>query len=545
MIKIGARGSDLSTAQVEIVRKLLKDSLDLESQFIPIKSHGDINTAVPIMKVQQEGAFTSTLEAALLQKDVDIAVHSFKDLPTTNPEELTIVAVLKRHDIHDTLVINKSNIEFTTDKDFIIKNGSRIGTGSARRQSQLLHYFPDIATVDIRGNVETRLKKLEKGQYDGIILASAVFQRITLHIPANCVKVELDIDRFPTAPAQGAICIQMRKDNSFYSQIAKLDNQESRFSVELERNILREIGGGCQLPLGVTVTMEKTHWKLILTLAPKDWRDFSSIPLTKIHLINIKNENLFTATKKLLPKSDTLLEPVLQHKEVILFGNSSTTAKYDSYISSYGAITTSIDVQDIFTTLSKDNCDSYSDVWLKADWVLITSKNAIQSINIFNKYYTKNNLKIASVGFSTTRLLQKFGYAVHFQAEKGTSESLFEGLEKIVSKDESLFYLSANNAKSTLKNSFLGAGYSFTQIEVYTSHQKNELPVLPKTTNFDYCVVFSPEYARIAIEAYSKNIGKKWVSFGPSTSEKLQELGITDYKQLNHPTVEDLVEVLR
>ena len=146
MIKIGARGSDLSTAQVRIVQNLLQDSLGLESQFVPIKSHGDINVSVPINKVIQEGAFTSTLEAALVSDEVDIAVHSFKDLPTTNPEELVIAAVLKRHDVHDSLIIKKDKVTYSNENEYEILKGTRIGTGSARRQSQLLHYFSDISS---------------------------------------------------------------------------------------------------------------------------------------------------------------------------------------------------------------------------------------------------------------------------------------------------------------------------------------------------------------------------------------------------------------
>ncbi len=544
MIKIGARGSELSTAQVTIVKALLKDQLGLESEFIPIKSHGDINVSIPINKVVQEGAFTSTLETALLNDTVDIAVHSFKDLPTTNPDELRNVAVLKRHNVNDVLIIKKEQV-LIVEHDFIIKKGSRIGTGSARRQSQLLHYFPDIATIDIRGNVETRLKKLEKGQYDGILLASAVFQRINLKIPDDCEKIELDVQKFPTAPAQGAICIQMKKDHPLFSKIAQLSDEQTRFSVELERAILKEIGGGCQLPLGVTVFSQESKWILNLTLAPKDWRDYNSIPLTKVHMKEERKENLFKEVKRLLPAGNEPEELLLQDKEIIFFGNASTIAKYDTAVSSYGGISTVVDVQEIFPNLAREVYDQHADVWLKADWVIVTSKNAIQGINLFNKYYPKHNLKIASVGFSTTKLLQKFGYAVHFQGESSNVESLVEGLKKITSKEENFLYLSANNAKTTLRTTLVEEGYTFDQVEVYTSVKKDNLPQIPSSTTFDYCVVFSPEYARIAHERYGKDLGKTWVSVGPSTTQKLVELGITDYKQLQHVTVKDLVEVLR
>lgn len=544
MIKIGARGSVLSTAQVNIVKTLLKEKLQLESEFIPIKSHGDINVSIPINKVVQEGAFTSTIETALLDGTVDLAVHSFKDLPTTNPDELGVVAILKRHSVNDVLIIHQDCVEITG-KDFSLKKGTRIGTGSARRQSQLLHYYPDISTIDIRGNVETRLKKLANRQYDAILLASAVFQRIELHIPEGCVKLELDVQKFPTAPAQGAICLQMKRSHPLYSTIAQLNDDQTRLSVELERSILKAIGGGCQLPLGVTVFKDDPNWILNLTLAPKDWRDYVDIPLTKMHIKESCYADLSKQAKLLLPASSEEEELVLQNKEIIFFGNEATIAKYDNAVSSYGAISTVIDVQEIFPNLAKELYEKHADAWLKADWVIVTSKNAIKSINLFNKYYPKNNLKIASVGFSTTKLLQKSGYAVHYQGESSNADSLLKGLKTIISKEDKIFYVSAANAKKTLRSTFEAEGYTFNQVEVYTSVPKTNLPDIPNSASFDYCVVFSPEYARIAIEKYGQELGKTWVSIGPSTTKRLQELGITNYKQLEHVTVKDLLEVLQ
>ena len=545
MIKIGARGSQLSTAQVKIVQQLIKETLNLDSEFIPIKSHGDVNTSVPINKVVQEGAFTSTLESALINNEVDIAVHSFKDLPTTNPEELNIVAVLKRHSPTDTLVIHKENVTLLENNQFELKRGTRIGTGSARRQSQVLHYFKGISTVDIRGNVETRLKKLEKRQYDGIILASAVFQRINLTIPEDCIKIEMDVQKFPTAPAQGAICIQMKRTNPLFSTLSQLNNEETKVAVELEREILKGIGGGCQLPLGVTIHKIDHDWMLNLTLAPKDWRDYDTIPLTKIHIKESSSEKLLSQITFLIPKNIQDDELVLQNKEILFVGNNSTIAKYDSYVSSFGALASTIDVQETFTNLSDGLYAIHRNEWVNADWVIISSKNAIYALNIFNKRFPKDNLKIASVGFSTTKLLQKFGYAVHYQGIESNAKSLAEGLKYIISRDESLLYLSANNAKDTLRKAFADDGYNFSQIEVYKTIVKKDLPQIPKDYIFDYVVVFSPEYARITYEHYGKSIGRTWISIGPSTSKKLEELGIFNYKQLPQVTLEDLKGILK
>lgn len=544
MLKIGARGSKLSTAQVELVRTQLKTNLDIDSEFIPIKSHGDINTAVPIMKVQQEGAFTSTLEAALLANEIDIAVHSFKDLPTTNPAELEIIAVLKRHNPSDTLVIHKDKINFIDTNNFSFVDGIRIGTGSARRQTQLLHYFPGISTIDIRGNVETRLKKLEKRQYDGIILASAVFERIKLTIPNNCLKIELDTQKFPTAPAQGAICIQMRKDHPLFTKINELDDPITRSAVELERTFLKNIGGGCQLPFGVTIFKGKSNWFVNMTLAPQEWRNYSNVPLTKIFMKEESLDDIDSQISYLLPKNIQTETATLQNKEILLLGTESTTTKYENFLNSNGAIALSIDLQEIITNYSKELYEQNSQVWLDADWVIVTSKNAINGVRIFEKFFKKNNLKLASVGFSTTKLLQKSGFAVHYQAEESNADSLAKGLKQIIAKEDRLLYLSANNAKDTLKNAFETQGYNFTQIEVYSSVEKQNQSQLPKNHVFDVVIAFSPEYARLAIEKNGKGLGKQWIAVGPRTGQKLQELGITNYTQLKHITIEELGKVL-
>lgn len=546
MLRIGARGSQLSTAQVEIVRKQLNELLGIDSEFIPIKSHGDINTAVPIMKVQQEGAFTSTLESALLSNEVDIAVHSFKDLPTTNPPELKIVAILKRHSPSDTLVIHKDKIKLLNNNEFELQKGTRIGTGSARRQTQLLHYFPNISTIDIRGNVETRLKKLEKGQYDGILLASAVFERIDLNIPEDCVKIDLDTQKFPTAPAQGAICIQMKQDHPLYSKIAELDHSETRLAVELERNILQKIGGGCQLPLGVTIFKGRDKsWFVNVTLAPDDWRDYANVPLTKIHLKEVTIEDIESQIIYILPKTHKVSDTSsLTNKEILLLGNTSTTSKYENILNINGAITVSVDVQEIITNFSDKLYKDNSEAWLQADWVLITSKNAVQSVRLFEKYFKKNNLKLASVGFSTTKLLQKYGFAVHYQPVESNAKSLADGLKNIITKEEKLLFLSANNAKSTLKDIFESEGYSLRQLEVYTSVQKTNLPEIGTGHAFDIVVCFSPTYARLAIEKYGSDIGLFWLSIGPSTTKMLQDLGIKNYKEVRHVSVKDLLEIV-
>lgn len=248
-IIIGTRGSELALWQANHTKGLLEKK-GVEVEIKVISTHGDRtqewNTAFD--KLEGKGFFTKELEEALLKKEIDLAVHSHKDLPTESPDGLMIGAVSDREDPSELLLIRKENVD---DKQrFNLKSGAKVGTSSARRKSQLTAFRPDVTIEDLRGNVPTRINKLREGQYDAIMLAAAGIERLGLDLSDLHVE-KLDPKEFIPAPAQGVLAWQIRdNDSAIESVIDKLNNEDVQMQINVERRILNLFDGGCQLPLG-------------------------------------------------------------------------------------------------------------------------------------------------------------------------------------------------------------------------------------------------------------------------------------------------------
>jgi hydroxymethylbilane synthase len=246
-LTIGSRGSKLALWQAEWVRaRLAKLRPQVEVSIEIIKTSGDVLKHEPLAVIGGKGVFTKELEEALLDQRIDLAVHSLKDLPTQLPRELLIAAITQREDTRDALVL-RDCITFAQRPS--IKNlphGSVVGTSSPRRLSQLKHLRSDLTIKDLRGNVDTRLRKLDAGDYDAIILASAGLRRLGLQ---HRISAPIEIEEMLPAVGQGALGIETRNDEELASLLAPLDHQETRAACMAERALLRALGGGCQLPI--------------------------------------------------------------------------------------------------------------------------------------------------------------------------------------------------------------------------------------------------------------------------------------------------------
>ncbi|MDA0207094.1 MAG: hydroxymethylbilane synthase [Acidobacteria bacterium] len=239
---IGSRGSKLALWQARYIAAQL-DALGVKTRIEVIKTTGDKITDVALARVGEvsglKGVFTKEIEEALLDGSIDLAVHSLKDLPTELPEGLTIGVVPVREDPRDALVGK------TLDE---LKSGDRIGTGSLRRAAQIRRLKPGVETVDIRGNVDTRLRKLDEGQYDAIILACSGLKRLGLQ---DRIAQALDPELMAPAIGQGALGIEVRiGDGVTLEAVAPLNHIPTHLAVEAERALLEAFGGGCQIPLG-------------------------------------------------------------------------------------------------------------------------------------------------------------------------------------------------------------------------------------------------------------------------------------------------------
>lgn len=238
-VKIGTRESELAVWQATLVQKLLHEH-GFSSELIFIKSEGDINTVTPLYELGVQGIFTKTLDVALLNKKIDIAVHSMKDVPTQLAEGIKQAAVLKRGSYKDVFV-------YKNDKEFLEERDSYgiIATSSIRRKAQWLHRYPNHSFENLRGNINTRMRKVYENDWKGAIFAAAGLERINLR-PENCI----DLNWMLPSPAQGAIMIVCREDDSFSFEACKVFNDtDTALSTKLERDFLRTLLGGCSTPI--------------------------------------------------------------------------------------------------------------------------------------------------------------------------------------------------------------------------------------------------------------------------------------------------------
>ena len=251
--RIGTRGSPLSLAQTNwVISELEKKSPETEFEIIPIKTKGDTD-ARPLFNINQKGIFEKEIDRAVAEKKVDFAVHSLKDVPAELPDDLILACIPKRESANDVF-ISKGNHTLAK-----IKKGAIIGTSSLRRAVQISRIRPDVIVKPIRGNIESRIRKIDDGNFDGVVLAEAGIGRLGLD-----VKFErLSIIEFSPSPGQGALAIVSRRDNFQLIELLRtIEDPDSRFAIEAERSLSIFVDSGCRFPVGALA--QKTGDKLKL-----------------------------------------------------------------------------------------------------------------------------------------------------------------------------------------------------------------------------------------------------------------------------------------
>ena len=254
-ILIGTRGSPLALCQARIVQTKLAERFPRKSFAVKtITAQADRHPERPLTAMEGEGIFVKELEGALLDERIDLAVHSMKDLPLAIPRETIIASILEREEPRDALVSRpKAGLDG-------LPSGSRVGTSSPRRRSQLLHRRPELTMLDIRGNVETRLRKLHQGDYDAIVVAACGLIRLGLE---ERVTEYLNVSTMLPEPGQGALAVEARADDRrIRALLSELDDPVSRSCVEAERAFLGALGGGCRVPIAAYASSRNGTLKL-------------------------------------------------------------------------------------------------------------------------------------------------------------------------------------------------------------------------------------------------------------------------------------------
>jgi hydroxymethylbilane synthase len=299
VLRIGTRDSQLAVWQAVQVQQLLKQQ-GFESELVYMKSDGDIDLVTPLYEIGVQGVFTKTLDAALLNNKIDLAVHSMKDVPTQLARGIAQAAVLPRANYKDILI-------FKTDKTFLnnFQSAASIATSSIRRKAQWLHRYPNHRIENLRGNVNTRLKKVNENNWNGAIFAAAGLERINLR-PQNSIELEWMLP----SPAQGAIVVVCKDDDDFSKEcIALLNDNNTALCTKIERDFLRTLMGGCSTPISALAEIKNNRVIFKGNIFSLDGRDKKEIELTA-ELEKSEDIGIAAATDLLHRGADKIVEVI-------------------------------------------------------------------------------------------------------------------------------------------------------------------------------------------------------------------------------------------
>jgi len=266
-VRLGTRGSQLALVQARMVASLISARTGYPCEEIVIKTSGDRLAEASLSEIGGKRLFVKEIEDALLAREIDVAVHSSKDMPAVLPEGLTIGAVLPREDPRDAMILPGSAPPYASLEAIIraLGNGPRIGTSSVRRTAQLSRLFPMARFAPIRGNLDTRMRKLDSGDYDALVLASAGLRRLN---HGHRISAALPVDACVPAPGQGIVAVEIRSDDDeLRAVVAAINDTASAAALDAERAVVERLGGGCQMPIGAyaRLTDETVHVAAIVT----------------------------------------------------------------------------------------------------------------------------------------------------------------------------------------------------------------------------------------------------------------------------------------
>lgn len=517
IIRIGTRDSQLALWQAKTVQSQL-EHLGHKTTLVPVKSTGDIVLDKPLYELGITGIFTKTLDIAMLNGDIDIAVHSLKDVPTILPKGIVQAAVLKRGNVNDTLVF-KNNEEFLSAKEAII------ATGSLRRRAQWLNRYPTHTVVSLRGNVNSRLEKLENNAWNGAIFAGAGLGRLGL-TPENAINLGWMIP----APGQGAIMVAaLEEDDEVRTICSEINHKDTEISTSIEREFLNRLEGGCTAPIGAIAYVskdEEVNFKGVLL--SKDGS--KKIEVSKVAPLG-KHENIaeFCANYIIEKGGKTLMDQIerddsvtniystkkLTDDQILLFHNKVVPETHDAIKISLNRLPKSLLRNDIKN-------------------VIITSQNAVESL-LTNFSAPELQFKnIYCVGRRTKRLIEKrIGRVTHSEANaKKLAEYLVEYIE-----GTEVTYFCSNLRLDDLPNTLTKAGLRVHEVEAYqTRYDADKIE-----DSLDGVMFYSPS----TVESFLKQNKAAGIAFciGETTAKTASQF-YEEVRIAKVPTVESVIELV-
>lgn len=504
-ITIGSRGSELALWQAHFVQAELK-KIGINAEIKIIKTQGDKIQHLSFDKLEGKGFFTKEIEDALLKKEIDLAVHSHKDLPTENPPGLIIAAVSYREDPSEILLINKNSVD--TKQRFMLKKNAVVGTSSARRKAQLLALRNDIELKDLRGNVPTRIQKLKNGNYDAIILAAAGVERLKISLDEFHVE-KIAPENFVPAPAQGVLALQIREDdNRLFDALQKLNHSDVQTSIAIERKVLNLFEGGCHMPLGAyCIAEENDDEELIYKLHVAMAEAWNAVP----SYIYMESKSPETMAQKAVEKIKNI-----KPSKVFITRNKRSNDMFFDLLQKHNYTVNGISLIEI----KQVNVKAFPDF----DWVFFPSRHAVKYF--FNQWKSNSDKKIkfAVVGQGTSDELRQYGFRADFIGTSTDTQLIGKKFATMVKVTEKVLFPQAKGSLRSIQKQFVKVE-QVIDLTVYESikHPADELP------EADILLFTSPSNVDAFFEKHSIKNGQKVIAMGGATGKALEHKGVKRY----------------
>lgn len=518
-LMIGSRGSQLALWQAHWIQARLRE-LGVDSEIEIIRTTGDKITDVPLAQAGGKGLFTKEIEDALLEGRVDCAVHSLKDLPTELPTGLILAAVPEREEPYDALVGAR-----LAD----LPSGARVGTSSLRRAAQLRRLRPDLVIESVRGNLDTRLRKLDEGQYDAIVLAAAGLRRLGW---ADRIAELLAPEIVCPAVGQGALGIETRDRGEAFEICARLNHAETRLAVTAERAVLRGLGGGCQVPIGAHAQVTANHVHLRSVVAAPD----GSALIEKTLEGSIADaEDLGSVMARDLLQdggASVLLDvygemPALLGQRVLVTRPQDQAAPLSQALRGYGAEAIEI------PAIGVEPLPFEQPELASFDWLIFTSVNGVRFF--LDAVAEVNGMpKLCAIGSATAEAIEARGLRVDRIAAESVGEgvvALFEG-ESL--EGQRFLIARASSARPVIPEALQAQGATVVDLPIYQNVVPNGFAARVQSL-FDG--LRPPDWVTFTSGSTVKNVlaavggeklmGCRLASIGPVTSDAMRKHGLT------------------
>lgn len=551
--RIGTRGSALALWQAETVQQLLKGRWpELSSELAIIKPEGDLDKHSSLTAIGGRGVFTSALQERLLDGDVDLAVHSTKDLPSLSPDGVAIAAYPQREDPRDALI---SRHRVTLQE---LPRNPVIGTSSRRRAAQILSMRPDAQITELRGNIDTRLRKGHSENFDAVILACAGLERMGW---TDAITSRLSIEQSCPAPGQGALAIETRvSPDPMWDVAAALDDTDIRLAVAVERAFLRGVGGGCTTPIGAHARLERHHG--IATV--RFWGMLASDDCSRLQRIyeewplDVALDRAFgTATRvlrEIAPRwsPGTSRDP-LAGRRILITGSSRQADPLMAAIKERGGEPLRLETFRIVPVADPTPIIAAVESAIQgtAGWLILTSANAVPALDAALDGRTLSS-PVGAVGEGTARALRDVGIEPALVSTGPGAKQLVVDLVEHVPPGETLTCLLSEISRPTLVDGLREQGYSVKVVTAYRNLPVEEIPDdvhrIIRQGKIDGVTFASPSAAEgfrrlIGIDLPAMS-GAAMVAIGPTTADALARSGLPVHAEASTPSTEGMIDAL-